>query len=120
VVEDRFGMLKEFQRDLFLQIEREGGEDGSDFIRRVEDTRVRLKFSREGALMKAWGNLPEAVTTYLENRHEMLDLGPIEWEHLVAYSKRQLAKRGSKTANSKLLPGEQSAVSKSVAPVAPA
>ena len=63
VVEDRFGMLKEFQRDLFLQIEREGGEDGSDFIRRVEDTRVRLKLSHEGALMKTWGNLPEAVTS---------------------------------------------------------
>ena len=97
-------MLKEFQRDLFLQIEREEREDGSDFIRRVEDTRVRLKLSREGALMKAWGNLPEAVTSHLENRHEMLDLGPIEWEHLVAYSKRQLAKKGSKTANAKLLP----------------
>ena len=99
MVEDRFGVLEEYQRDLFLQIERESGEDGSDFIRRVEDTRVRLKFSRGEALMKAWGNLPAAVTTYLESRHEMLDLGPIQWEHLVAYSKRQLAKRGSKTAN---------------------
>ena len=54
--------------------------------------------------MKAWGNLPSAVTSYLENRHEMMGLGPIQWEHLVEYSKRQLAKRTSKTANKKLLP----------------
>ena len=119
VVDNRFGVLEEYQRDLFLQIERENGEDGPDFIERVEDTRVRLQLSHEGALMKAWGNLPTDVTSYLENRHEMMGLGPIQWEHLVEYSKRQLAKRTSKTANKKLLP-TAARQGRQVAPAAPA
>lgn len=117
-VEDRFGIADEFQRDLFLQLTRSAGEDGCEFIRRVEDTRVRLGFSVGEALMKAWGNLPASITGHLESRHEMMGLGPIQWQHLVAYSKRQLAKRYSSGANSRLLPAAP-AVAKSAPPPAP-
>ena len=77
VVEDRFGVPVEFQRDLFLQIKREDGEDGCDFIQRVEDVRVRLRFSHGEALIKAWNDIPADVIDYLESRHEMMGLGLI-------------------------------------------
>lgn len=54
VVEDRFGIGEEHQRELFLQLNRAAGEDGCEFIRRVEDTRIRLGFNEGEALMKAW------------------------------------------------------------------
>ena len=118
-MEDRFGIPVEFQRDLFLQIEPEAGEDGCEFIRRVEDTRVRLGFSHREALVKVWGNLPASILEYLESKHEMMGLGPIEWEHLVAYSKRQLDKWMSTSANKKLLPAATAAATRHVAPAAP-
>ncbi len=92
-VERRFGGSEAHQRELFLQLTRRAGEDGLDFVQRVEDTRCRLGVSEEAALMRAWGQLPASITRKLEDHHDMNSLGPVEWRHLVNYTTRQLTKR---------------------------
>ncbi len=76
-----------------MQLSRKSGEDGLDFVQRVEDTRCRLGISEEAALMRAWGQLPSSITKKLEDHHDMNGLGPVEWRDLVNYATRQLTKR---------------------------
>jgi hypothetical protein len=76
-VEDRFGIDPVFQQIVFLQLARGAGEDGCEFIRRVEDTRVMLGFTEREALIKAWGDLPSSIIDHLDGCHEMMGLGPI-------------------------------------------
>ncbi len=92
-VERRFGGSEAHQRELFLHLTRKAGEDGLDFVQRVEDTRCRLGISEEAALMKAWGQLPASLIRKLKDHHDMNGLGPVEWSDLVRYASRQLTKR---------------------------
>lgn len=103
-VEDRFGMDEEHQEDLFTFLDIKPGEDGLDFIQRVEDTRATLGFTHREALVKAWNCLPSSITAELRLKMDTLDKGKARWSDVLRYAKRRLAERESGAANAKLIP----------------
>ena len=76
-VESRFGVDSSYKENLFLHLKRAEGEDGLDFIQRVEDMRIKLAYDDKTALIKTWGDLPGDIKAELERIHDTLDKGKI-------------------------------------------
>jgi hypothetical protein len=103
-VEARFGMDEEHKEDLFTYLDIKPGEDGLDFIQRVEDTRVKLGFTHREALVKAWNCLPANITNDIRMKLDTLDRGKAKWSDVLRYANRRMAERESGAANAKLIP----------------
>ncbi len=98
-VESRFGVDSSYKENLFLHLKREAGEDGLDFIQRVEDMRIKLCYDDKAALIKTWGDLPHNIKEELERIHDTLDKGKIQWKDVMRYAVRKMAQRDSGRAN---------------------
>ena len=98
-MENRFGVDSSYKENLFLHLKREAGEDGLDFIQRVEDMRIKLCYDDKAALIKTWGDLPHNIKEELERIHDTLDKGKIQWKDVMRYAVRKMAQRDSGRAN---------------------
>ena len=82
-VEDRFGVCKLAQKRQFKALRQEPGETGYQFVRRVEDARLKMGSSPEATMDLYFDKLPKELQLELEGLRRAWRVQELTWDQVV-------------------------------------